>query len=226
MTYTPTNWVAHETLISADRMNNIESGIAALYPQETIIAPEQTVTITSETLNPGVPITLAEGYELPVVLPTDWLVMVNGHVLAYIGMLVRGYSATVDDVTYRVAVDPRDGGLYLACINANNNQFVPGDYTVKITQTGLANPTVKAFPVSAGSGSVQFVIDAPKEDVDAAMANGCVLLYAASPSASSGFAFGCLIGNVMYYATVGEKIAWNADTVTLRNGKYVVLGEG
>ena len=100
-----------------------------------------------------------------------------------------------------------------------------GDHTVKITQTDLANPTVKAFPVSVGSGSVRFVIDAPKEDVDAAMVNGCVLLYAASPSASSGFAFGCLIGNVMYYAA-GEDYAFSfkGNNVTVRDGKYVIAG--
>lgn len=235
MNYEPTNWQTGD-LITAGKLNHLEQGIAALYPQEVVIAPEQTVTITSETdPQTGVPITLVEGYTLPDVggIPTDWSVTVNGISLDWYPDLFEngGYmaSSTIGETScvvavWRVATTPVDHYLALTVFHpAETPVAVPGDYTVKITKGAPARiPAVAAFPVSAGSGNVQFVIDAPKEDVDAAMVNGCVLLYAASPSASSGFAFGCLVGNVMFYATVGEKIAWNADTVTLRNGKYVI----
>lgn len=237
--YTPTNWVAHETLISADRMNNLEQGIAAFYPQEVVIAPEQTVTITAETApQAGVPITLAEGYELPIDIPEDWSVTVNGLSLNWNSSFLAngGYmtQATIGETScvvavWRVATSPMDQHLALTVFpdKAETPVAVPGDYTVKITKGAPARiPVVAAFPISAGSGNTLWVIDAPKEDVDAAMVNGCVLLYAASPSKSSGFAFGCLVGSVMYYASFGEKFGWNSGIVTLKNGKYVVLGVG
>lgn len=56
MPYTPNTWQSGDTITSA-KLNNIEQGISALYPQETIIAPEQTVTITDAP----VAITLARG---------------------------------------------------------------------------------------------------------------------------------------------------------------------
>lgn len=240
MNYTPTNWVAHETLISADRMNNIEQGIAAFYPQEEIIAPEQTVTITSETdPQTGVPITLVEGYTLPDVggIPTDWSVTVNGLSLNWDSSFLAngGYmtQATIGETScvvavWRVATTPVDHYLALGVFHPTETPVaVPGDYTVKITKGAPARiPAVAAFPVSVGSGSIALVIEAPAEEVDAAMANGCVLLYAASPSDSGGFAFGCLVGRVLYSASIGEeKVAWFASTVTLNDGKYIVRGE-
>lgn len=237
MNYEPTNWQTGD-LITAGKLNNLEQGIAAFYPQETIIAPEQTVTITSETTpQTGVPITLAEGYELPEALPEDWSVTVNGLPLswessflengAYVTFSTIGETSCVVAVR-RVMTSPVDSHLALVVFPSTSETptVVPGDYTVKITKGASARiPVVAAFPVSAGSGNVQWVIDAPKEDVDAAMANGCVLLYAASPSASSGFAFGCLIGNVMYYAA-GEDYAFSfkGNTVSVRDGKYVIGG--
>lgn len=239
MNYEPTNWQTGD-LITAGKLNNIEQGIAAFYPQETIIAPEQTVTITAETdLRAGVPITLVEGYTLPDVggIPTDWSVTVNGLPLnwrsgfhengGYMTFGTFGETSCVVGV-WQVVTSPVDSHLALGVFHPTEPPVaVPGDYTVKITKSAPARiPAVAAFPVSVGSGSIGLAIEAPAEEVDAAMANGCVLLYAASPSASSGFAFGCLIGDVMYYASFGQAgVAWSVSEVTLNDGKYVVRGE-
>ena len=234
MNYEPTNWQTGD-LITAGKLNHLEQGIAAFYPQETVIAPEQTVTITSETdPRTGVPITLAEGYTLPETLPDNWTVVVDGEKLPYVAHGEEGAYEIFDQHSGPhsvISVFARDGGLHLVMMSfgegSSSGSPMIGDHTVKITKYASARiPAVAAFPVSAGSGSVALVIEAPAEEVDAAMVNGCVLLYAASPSASSGFAFGCLVGNVLYSSSVGQAgVAWFVSGVTLRDGKYVVLGE-
>lgn len=160
MNYEPTNWQTGD-LITAGKLNNIEQGIAALYPQEQIIAPEQTVTVTAETdPETGVPITLAEGYELPVDIPEDWIVTVNGLSLdwdsSYFGD--GGYVAfdTIGETFCRVAVwlvatSPVGSHLALVVIPdspaTETPTAVPGDYTVKIVD--VDNPPT-ALPDASG----------------------------------------------------------------------------
>lgn len=231
MTYEPTNWKKGDKITSVN-LNKLESGIAAFYPQETIIAPEQTVTITAETdAKAGAPITLAEGIDLSTFSEAD---------LEALSVSINGEAAEFSDDEWSIEWDGSNVRVHLApnlteettyltliAFNKVTQDVQPGDYTVEITKGAPARiPAVAAFPVSAGSGNVMWVIDTPKEDVDAARANGCVLLYAADPDSDAVFAFGCLVGNAMYYyAASGGEFVWNSGTVTLRDGKYVVLDE-
>lgn len=183
MNYEPTNWKTGD-LISSTRLNHIEQGIASLYPQEVVIAPEQTVTITSETTpQTGVPITLAEGYDLPVDTPEDWSVTVNGLSLNWDSSFQEngGYMtfATIDETScvvavWQVATSPVDQHLALVVFPSPSETptVVPGDYTVKITK----NEPKGLFTVKPGTGNVEWYIDAPIADVDDAYASGLVRL--------------------------------------------------
>lgn len=230
MTYTPTNWVPHETVISADRMNHLEQGIAAFYPQETIIAPEQTVTITAETdPEAGVPITLAEGIDLSTFGRADLealSVSINGEAVT---SDAGRWSIDVDGgvVLMRPVADPDAPnvliGFALSAANPDTQAVLPGDYTVEIKRTVTEVPVLGAFPVIAGAD--RDTIDAPVDEVDAAMTAGCVLLYAKLPDRRDGFAFGILVGGLAYYATLTSgSFGWSATTVRPENGKYVIGG--
>lgn len=138
MNYEPTNWQTGD-LITAGKLNHLEQGIAALYPQTQIIAPEQTVTITAEDTH-GVAIALADGYTLPETLPDNWTVVVNGHILPYVHRASEG-SYNYTDATQSPSVFWQvvlyEGQLWLYV--AQPAQTIrPGDYTVKII--GVNNP--------------------------------------------------------------------------------------
>lgn len=234
MSYIPTNWKTGD-LISSSRLNHIENGIAAFYPQTTIIAPEQTVTITAED-TAGVPITLADGYTLPAILPNNWTVVVNGNTLQWeVGVGGGGYTGVVeiDGVYCALRVDapmsPESAPHLVLRVHDDDAEpatVVPGDYTVKIKKDVPARiPAVAAFPVVAGQDpSTPWVVDAPVDEVDAAMANGCVLLYSAAPSDTIGFAFGILVGHIAYYyATLTKNpFEWSVSTMSIVDGKYAI----
>lgn len=58
-TYNSTDWHTGD-VITEGKLNNIEDGIKGLYPTPPeVIAPAQTITITSSTPMTGVPVTLA-----------------------------------------------------------------------------------------------------------------------------------------------------------------------
>lgn len=176
--YTPTNWVAHETLISADRMNNIESGIAALYPQEVVIAPEQTVTLTSETsFDSGAPITLADGVDIDSIAG-DFEVVVAGTLLAYqngvyLGQLDSGAYAAVQ---FNPIGETGNYSLGLMVVDQMSDpssaQVVPGDYTVKVTTTEAAQESGGILLVkNNGVG-----LDKTAAEIWSAMQTGLVLV--------------------------------------------------
>ena len=231
MPYTPTNWQTGD-LITAGKLNNLEQGIAALYPQETIIAPEQTVTITSETdPETGVPITLAEGVDVSTFSEADLRglsVSINGEAVTFD---VGRWSIDVDGglVLVRPVVDP-DAlslvvlGFSLIAGNPETQAVLPGDYTVEIMRTVAEIPMLRAFPVVAGETSSEpWVVDAPVAEVDAAMTAGCVLLYVAAPSNRNGFAFGIIVSGIAYYATLtNSSFGWSAAFVRLVDGKYAI----
>ena len=154
MSFEPNTWKPKDKVTSA-RLNRIEQSIAALYPQETIIAPEQTVTITSETdPQAGEPIALADGYELPEDIPENWIVTVNGTVIDY----YRGSYVHVDGTT-GTAVSLAENKLILSVtdgIDPASATPIPGDYTVKIVE---AAETFPPAITSADNGKVLGVVD-------------------------------------------------------------------
>lgn len=154
--YSPKSWVSGEIVYATD-MNHLEQGIAALYPQETIIAPEQTVTITAEDTD-GVAIALADGYTLPETLPDNWTVVVNGNTLPYVHRElgdIYDYTDTTQTPTAVWQVDLYEGQLWLYV--AQPAQTIrPGDYTVKITE---AAETFPPAITSADNGKVLGVVD-------------------------------------------------------------------
>lgn len=232
MNYEPTNWQTGD-LITAGKLNNIEQGIAAFYPQEVVIAPEQTVTITSETTpQTGVPITLAEGIDLSTFSEADLRglsVSINGEVAERDG---REWLIEVDggDAEVFLVTDLADEitGLAFAAFNPETQAVLPGDYTVEITRTVAEIPMLRAFPVVAGETSSEpWVINASVDEVNAAKLAGCVLLYAASPNNRNGFAFGIVVGGLAYYATLTNgSFEWSAAPALIVDGKYAITAVG
>ena len=149
MSYTPTEWATGDT-ITAEKLNNIETGIAGLYPSETVIAPEQSVTITVETLAP-VALTLVDGYTAPETLPEDWLVTMGDTTLTYDSSAIGGAayvasftytppdSETEYDGIYAVGITSVDGVsnsiVFVPAIMSGGDMigFAPGTYTVSIS---------------------------------------------------------------------------------------------
>lgn len=177
MNYEPTNWKTGD-LISSTRLNHIEQGIASLYPQEVVIAPEQTVTITAETdVNTGVPITLVDGQAILRPFPDNWAVFVNGVQLGFsddsrtrIGALEDGFA-----VVGTYYDDESNLCIFLSVVNqlSESALVIPGDYRVKIVVAGSSKGL---FTVKPGTGNVKWYIDAPIADVDDAYASGLVRL--------------------------------------------------
>lgn len=168
MNYTPTTWKTGDKISSAG-LNNIEQGIAALYPQEIIIAPEQTVTITSET-DPtyGEMIVLADGYNLPAKIPEGWTVTVNGTVLDY----YRGSYVHVDGTTGTV-VSFAENKLILSVtdgIDPASATPIPGNYTVKIIEAAQESGGILLVKNNGG------VLDKTAAEIWSAMQTGLVLI--------------------------------------------------
>lgn len=142
MNYEPTNWQTGD-LITAGKLNHLEQGIAAFYPQETIIAPEQTVTLTSETtLQDGEPIAIDPAFSVPFDVEIGWTVIVNGVQLEYI----RGaYQGLIDDgvgASVRVVHSQGDGPNVLRLVVARTStppSIEVGDYTVVISKHVIPN---------------------------------------------------------------------------------------
>lgn len=153
MGYKPTKWVDDVTHLNAENMNNIEDGIAALYPQEQVIAPEQTVTLTSETsFDVGGPITLADGVDIDS-MAEDFNVIVDGTLLAfqdnhYQGQLDGGAYAGVQ---FNPIGETGNYSLGLLVVDSitdpSSPQVVPGDYTVEIKRS---IPTTMTLPDASG----------------------------------------------------------------------------
>ncbi len=137
MPYEPTNWKTGD-LISSSRLNHMEQGIAALYPDSSsktiVVCPEQTVTITSEnTFNNPALIQFDSEYQGEFALPSDYRVYVNGELLEYAG---GGWGLPHEDsnILYNV-FKLGDEGFGLLVENTEGKPPYPpepGDYTVKI----------------------------------------------------------------------------------------------
>ena len=137
MSFEPNTWKPKDKVTSA-HLNRIEQGIAALYPQETIIAPEQTVTLTSETsFDSGAPITLADGVDIDSIAG-DFEVVVAGTLLAYQNRVYRGQldSGAYAAVQFNLIGETGNYSLGLMVVDQMSDpssaQVVPGDYTVEI----------------------------------------------------------------------------------------------
>ena len=121
MPYTPTEWVTGDT-ITAEKLNNIETGIAGLAPGEVTVAQEQEVN-TSEGDNYGeAVITLADGYTLPETLPQNWLVEAKGETVS--DWVTLEYSAAPDEYgfdEYKAVVDI--GSIYSFSVFINNGSL-------------------------------------------------------------------------------------------------------
>lgn len=190
------------------------------------------MTITSETApQTGVPITLAEGIDLSTFSQAD---------LRGLSVSINGEAATPGNNGWTIDVDggkvfvlpvlDPDAlrvvvlGFALSAANFGTQVVLPGDYTVEIMRTVAEIPMLRAFPVVAGeSPSAAWVVNAPVDEVDAAMTAGCVLLYAAAPRDRNGFAFGIIVGGIAYYATLtNSSFGWSAAFVRLVDGKYAI----
>lgn len=141
MSYEPTNWKTGD-LISSSRLNHMEQGIAALYPDSSsktiVVCPEQTVTITSENTSPytAAPIQFDSEYQGEFALPTDYKVYVNGELLEYQN---GAWTLIHEDsnIAYWV-FKLEDGSFGLLVENTAEKPpypSEPGDYTVKIEFT-------------------------------------------------------------------------------------------
>lgn len=124
-----------------------------LLPTEQIIAPEQTVPITSETsLDVGAPITLGEGVDIDSIAE-DFEVIVDGTLLAfqdhaYLGQLDSGAYAGVQ---FNPIGETGSYSLGLFVVESitgpSSPQVVPGDYTVEIKRSF---PTTMTLPDASG----------------------------------------------------------------------------
>lgn len=140
MPYEPTNWKTGD-LISSSRLNKIEQGIAALYPDSSsktiVVCPEQTVTITSENTSPqNAPyIEFDSEYQGEFALPTDYRVYVNGELLEYQNG-AWGLLHEDSNIGYYV-FKFGEGSFGLLVGSGTSSSFTPepGDYTVKIEFT-------------------------------------------------------------------------------------------
>ena len=242
MNYTPTTWKTGDKISSAG-LNNIEQGIAALYPQEVVIAPEQTVTITSETdINVGVPITLADGIDPSTLSPSDVYtlnVVINGEpAIRQNNGWIGPTSDGAGDCGVFLRWDENTGlcegfSIAAAVMSGNTPVVLPGDNTVQITQVATANPMIKAFPVvpytpgpTEEIARFVSVINAPQNDVNTAMAAGLVLLYPEPFAINNGFAFGVLADDHVSYATINEgSFTWRQASIDVTDGKYAIRNE-
>lgn len=142
MNYTPTTWKTGD-LISSSRLNHMEQGIAALYPDSSsktiVVCPEQTVTITSEnTPNNPAPIQFDSEYQGEFALPSDYKVYVNGELLEY-ARDSWGLSHNESGIIYSVGKSQEGSFGLLVGKRVGNPPTTfapePGDYTVKIELT-------------------------------------------------------------------------------------------
>lgn len=140
MNYEPTNWKTGD-LISSTRLNHIEQGIASLYPEEIVIAPEQTVTITDVDLS-GANITLVDNFVIPKMVPPNWTVTVNGNLLVFTldDEGSNTYKTVVDGVTF--IVYSNGDFVLLQARGGPDMPIVSGDYIVKITSLGQSTTTL------------------------------------------------------------------------------------
>lgn len=100
-TYNPTDWHTGD-VITEGKLNNIEDGIKGLYPTPPeVIAPEQTITITSSTPMTGVPIQLAEGksIDLDLLMAGGYFMTLSCEYcsLAFTNEFYPEYQETEDD---------------------------------------------------------------------------------------------------------------------------------
>lgn len=144
MSFEPNTWKPKDKVTSA-HLNRIEQGIAALYPQEQIIAPEQTVTLTAETsFDTGASITLADGVDIDSIAE-DFNVIVGGTLLAYQNNV---YLGQLDSDAYAIVqFNPigETGNYSLGLLvvdqmsDPSSAQVVPGDYIVEISKHVIPN---------------------------------------------------------------------------------------
>lgn len=112
---------------NADGAAWVEFGSGAIV-SEVVVAPEQSVTITSSPVS----LTLAEGYTLPASTPTTgWTVTINGVTAAY----TEGAGAYIADLSgsYGIVMI-ENGALVFAGMDSQMASIVAGTYTVKVVE--------------------------------------------------------------------------------------------
>lgn len=122
-------------------VNNGVWGVSpkSLLPQEVVIAPEQTVTVTGDTI---AKVVTADGYVVPPFTPRNWLVTVDGYELI-LSSNGNEYDY-VDEISGKAyAVMVQNGEIIFACFDANSKEqppaLIPGNYTAKILEASVTN---------------------------------------------------------------------------------------
>ena len=142
MGYTPTEWVNGD-VITAEKLNKLENGVASVAggADGVIVAPEQNVTLDDS--GDAAEISIDEGYVLPEMIPSNWLVTVNGLTLPYDNQ--SEYYFTVDSNGYRYEVSYYDNVASLYVSSVLTWEVVAGTYSVSIYEKADDKTAVPEF---------------------------------------------------------------------------------